>query len=309
MPVPVPAAPLLTVVTPVLNRAGTLPAALVSVPCTDTGAVELLVVDGGSHDGTREQVLAHPGARLIDAPGSTLYQAINLGVQQARGAWIALLNSDDALEPGAVESLLPRLQRSDADALRARARYRWSGAGDGRCPAAPAPAELTLEVILFGGPAINALVIRRRALERIGAFDETLRIAADREWLLRAHADGWRVEQTGVAWYVYTVHPGSLTLSQGAGSAARWTGEHVLIARRYLRRWTRSSRTGRRIARWHAQETARLALQRLAQRRPREAAAELRRGLGQDPALPLSMIGAVLGFADRRLGRRRRGPA
>jgi glycosyltransferase involved in cell wall biosynthesis len=292
--------PLLTIVTPILNRRGTLKAALESVDEGLGGRVEHLVVDGGSHDGSREVVLAHPGTCLIDAPGSTLYQAINIGLQHAQGNWIALLNSDDLFEPGALEAILPLLERSKADAVRGRAHYRWSNDSPDHTPAPPATGTLTLDTVLFGGPAINAIMIRRSTLDRIGAFDEQFAIAADREWLLRAQLWGWNVQHIDLALYRYTLHSGSLTLSQRASSASRWTSEHVAIARRYLRSWPRLSHEHVQLARWHAQETARLALQQARRYRIGAAAKELWIGFREDPVLPFSFFGALIAAVIRR---------
>lgn len=298
---PAGSSPLLTVITPILNRRGSLEVALGSVEGNLDGQLEHLVVDGGSQDGSRELVLAHPRAYLIDAPGSTLYQAINIGLQCARGAWIALLNSDDVFEPGALESILPILERSEADAVRGQAHYRWSNALPAPSPAPPAAGQLTLETVLFGGPAINATIIRRATLEQIGRFDETFLIAADREWLLRAQHWGWNVQQLNLPVYRYTLHPGSLTLNQRANSAERWTSEHVAIARRYLKSWPRLSYARLQITYWHAQETGRLALQQVRLYQVRAAAREIWNGLRHDPALPFSLIGAMIAAAIRRL--------
>jgi glycosyltransferase involved in cell wall biosynthesis len=292
--------PLLTIITPLLNRRGTLEAALESVDLRLAGQLEHLVVDGGSRDGSRELVLAHARARLIDAPGSTLYEAINIGLQHARGTWIALLNSDDVFERGALEAILPILARSEADAVRGRAQYRWSNETPASIPVPPATGELTLETVLFGGPAINAIIIRRKVLERIGQFDEAFAIAADREWLLRAQLRGWKVQQLDLPLYCYTLHPGSLTLSQRASSVERWTGEHVAIARRYLKRWPPRAFERRKLAHWHAQETARLALQQVRRHRIGGAASELWHGFRKDPMLPLSFFGALIAAVTRR---------
>lgn len=265
------------------------------------GAVEHLIVDGGSQDGSRELVLSHQSACLIDAPGSTLYQAINIGLDHAHGAWIALLNSDDVFEPGAIASMLAVLRQSQADAVRGRVGYRYSNGMQYPRQPPSTMSELTLETVLFGGPAINAMVFRRTTMERLGPFDEALTIAADRELLLRALYQGWHVEYVNLPFYRYTLHPGSLTLNQRPGSAARWTGEHVAIARRYLRKWQRFSYRGRQIHRWHAQETSRLALQKGREGRLEAATVELWNGLGQDLLLPLSIVDALVAAAIRRL--------
>lgn len=82
----------LSVVIPTLNAATTLPAVLVAL-----GDIpgEIIVVDGGSTDGTAAQ----PGVRLIDAPRGRGAQ-LAAGIAAARGAWLLLLHADTQLAPG-----------------------------------------------------------------------------------------------------------------------------------------------------------------------------------------------------------------
>ena len=85
---------MLSVVIPTLNAARTLPATLASVATAD----EVVVVDGGSRDGSRELATSF-GARLVTAPRGRGAQ-LSAGVEAARGEWLLLLHADTRLGTG-----------------------------------------------------------------------------------------------------------------------------------------------------------------------------------------------------------------
>ncbi len=97
-----------TIVTSVLNGAKTLQRCLDSV-ASQTYLCEHIIVDGGSTDGS--QKLAHEfGLRVIDAPGSGISEAFNIGILNSTGDVIAILNADDWLERNATERSVFKLQ-------------------------------------------------------------------------------------------------------------------------------------------------------------------------------------------------------
>ncbi len=85
---------MLSVVIPTLNMAGTLAATLASVADAD----EVVVVDGGSRDGT-PALATSLGAKLVQAPRGRGLQLAQ-GVSVARGEWLLLLHGDTRLAPG-----------------------------------------------------------------------------------------------------------------------------------------------------------------------------------------------------------------
>ena len=90
----------LSVVIPALNAAATLPATLAALGATPA---EVLVVDGGSADGT--PALARGlGARVIAAPRGRGTQ-IAAGVAASAGPWLLLLHADTRLGPGWPEAV------------------------------------------------------------------------------------------------------------------------------------------------------------------------------------------------------------
>jgi glycosyltransferase involved in cell wall biosynthesis len=91
--------PSISVIIPVFNAKRTLPDALHSVWEQTFPAHEVLVIDGGSTDGTVEIIQANQSriTYWISEGDGGIYDAINKGIQRAKGDWIYILGSDDAL--------------------------------------------------------------------------------------------------------------------------------------------------------------------------------------------------------------------
>jgi glycosyltransferase involved in cell wall biosynthesis len=105
---------MLTIITPTLNAAATL-ARLLASSAKQRGIVEHLIVDGGSTDGTQEIVAQFPHATLVEAPGTSIYEAQNVGIQRAQGDWIYVIGADDVLQ-APLADLIERA--GDADFIR-----------------------------------------------------------------------------------------------------------------------------------------------------------------------------------------------
>jgi glycosyltransferase involved in cell wall biosynthesis len=113
--------PLVTVVTPVLNQAGTIRQTIDSVLAQDYPNLEHVVVDGGSTDGTvavLEEFRAKHGDRFRFRSGPDRGQshALNLGVEMAHGELIGWQNGDDYYLPGALRRLVAALE-ADPEAV------------------------------------------------------------------------------------------------------------------------------------------------------------------------------------------------
>ncbi|MEQ6250927.1 glycosyltransferase [Sulfitobacter sp. HNIBRBA3233] len=172
--------PLVSVLMPARNAAGTIATALRSLSAQSWQRLEILVIDNGSTDATAAVVARHaqadPRIRLIDGaaePGA--YGARNLGLAEARGDVITLLDADDWAHPARIARQLGALGHGPASLsswVRATPDLRisrwWKGEG-------------------LVHPNISSLMIHRAAVETLGYWDRA-RAGADSEYLDRLRA-------------------------------------------------------------------------------------------------------------------------
>ena len=146
-----------SVIVPVLNERTRLRPCLEGLIAQGSEVFEILVVDGGSTDGTQELVSAFSGrdqrVRLIDAspvPASWNGKAWGLqaGLDAARGTWILTIDADVRPRPGLVRALLAHARSTSLDVLSVATRQEIDGAGEGLLH----PSMLTTLVYRFGIP-------------------------------------------------------------------------------------------------------------------------------------------------------------
>ncbi len=180
--------PTLTVVTAVYNNRAFIREAIASILAQDYPHIELVVVDGGSTDGTLE-VLKGFGARiasLVSEPDGGVYDALNKGIARANGDVIAFLHSDDIYQsPDAVSSVMLRLEDASTDAAYGDLVY-VDRADDKRVIRTWRSGTFT-RVDLWTGwmPPHPAFFMRRSRYLEWGGFDVTFRIAGDYDAFLR----------------------------------------------------------------------------------------------------------------------------
>jgi glycosyltransferase involved in cell wall biosynthesis len=300
--------PLISIVTPVLNRVDLIGAALDSVYRAGAVPTEHLVIDGGSTDGTVSLLRNRPGIRLVEAPGTGIYEALNLGLGAARGDIICQLNSDDLLPAGSLESVAEADARAgtEADAVRGRALYFSDDTGlEVRAATLTAefPVPLRPADVALGAPAINALFIRRRLYDRVGYFDPRLRLAADREWLMRAFAAGIRIHQIPTPVYRFRLHRGSLTIDPELSAWSAIRIEHLDICRRILGSPDTPATLRRLCRRWCAKEAALLLYLAGMGHHRASLSRVLQETLAVSPQWPIELPREFLAFAARRLRR------
>jgi len=109
----------ISAVLPVYNCRERLERHLKSVVAWGPTVTELIVVDSGSTDGTRElvkEVLEPLGAHFIQHPPG-LYQSWNAGIAAATSPWCYISTVEDPLSPDGLSHLLEVAKRHDADVV------------------------------------------------------------------------------------------------------------------------------------------------------------------------------------------------
>lgn len=104
-------------VVPSYQRAAVLPRALESIRAQTRPPEEVVVVDDGSTDGTRELVEAlGPPVRYVHQSNAGAAAARNHGARLASSPWLAFLDSDDAWEPDHLERMARAIEATDGEA-------------------------------------------------------------------------------------------------------------------------------------------------------------------------------------------------
>ncbi|CAB4323649.1 unannotated protein [freshwater metagenome] len=151
----------------------------------EVGNIDVVVVDGSSVDETRDVAATFPGVRVIAQTGEGLGQARNQGTAEVTGELIAFLDADDRWAAGALDLRLRFLV--DQPAALGVVGHMMTEALPGQSVDARHRQKIGVPVV---GYTPGALVARRRAFDLIGPFDETLVIATDSEWFIRARSGG-----------------------------------------------------------------------------------------------------------------------
>ena len=203
-----------SIVLPTLNRRPMLLEALASIQAQHYPRVEIIVVDGGSTDGTLELLRERPDIVLVRDADRGVYDGFNQGLAAATGDIVGFLNSDDVYEPGAFAAVGRAFtENPDADAACGTALLE---ADDRLLAVFDAEADKTLtepRTIFIGNCIINARFFRRPALAQIGGFDLEYRYVSDRDWLARCYSRSIRTVAVPGLVYRYRSHAGSLTFS------------------------------------------------------------------------------------------------
>ena len=103
---------MVSIVIPILNRRRFIRRTIETVLQGTYQDFEILVVDNGSTDGTQEEVrsIADPRVRLIENNGTCIADALNRGIREARGKYIAQLDSDDEYMPDTLETMVAYME-------------------------------------------------------------------------------------------------------------------------------------------------------------------------------------------------------
>lgn len=212
--------PVVSIVMPVRNEVAHLDQALTAI-CDQSypaDRIEIIVVDGGSADGTLEQVRARMARdrriRLLGGPGVNTPHAMNIGIEASSGDIVAKIdghgwiNADfievavDTLAAenrvGCVGGQIVPLAETDSERAISYARFSKLGVGGGPYTAANK---------IHEADTVQCGVYRRSALVDVGGFDPHLPYGEDEELNYRVRQAGWRIVFHPGMQFRYRVRP------------------------------------------------------------------------------------------------------
>jgi glycosyltransferase involved in cell wall biosynthesis len=174
--------PTVSVIIPAYNAAEYIARTLESLHTQTFADFEAIVVDDGSKDHTadivREFVTRDTRIRLIQQANAGVAAARNRALAEARGRYLANLDSDDMWRPTFLERTIAALESAGEDAVFAFAQTLWIDEHDRLLPQASqaAPATVGYRELLIRNPVGNgsAMVMRTAAVREIGGYDAEL---------------------------------------------------------------------------------------------------------------------------------------
>lgn len=211
--------PRVSVVVPFFNAERTLQATIDSVAVQEFGA-ELILVDDGSTDGSREIACSRIGAKVITGPNRGVSAARNQGFEASAGDWIIFLDADDVLLPGTIAHRVERSPNSDVVVTD------WQELeGSGAAPVRPVRSLPWEDIERDGGEVAcvkgawappAALMYRREMVARIGGFRPEFPTIQDARFMFDALRAGARFVHAAHVGALYRITPGSLSRQNNA---------------------------------------------------------------------------------------------
>lgn len=203
--------PLISVVVAVFNAAETLQGCIDSVVEQTYPHKELVVIDGGSTDGSVEIIRKNSNkiAYWESKQDRGVYHAWNKALEHTRGDWICFLGADDYFwENDVLERVLPHLEAASARCIRVAYGQVAIVSAEGKLVETLGKPWERIEKHFHQDMAFphTGTMHHRTLFETHGRFDESFRVAADYELLLREL-------KSRPAWFI----PGVVTVGMRIG--------------------------------------------------------------------------------------------
>lgn len=218
-----------SVITCTWNSAAYLPESIASVLAQNYPHIEYIFVDGGSTDGTLEQIRALDRPyRLIENVRGGVSRAMNAGMRVATGDVIAHLHSDDYyLEPDVLATVARHMEASGKNWLFGRTKALVHG--ELRFENYVSPRYSYAKLLKGNFIPHPATFVRRDLMLRAGGFDTNLKYAMDYDLWLRIGRNNEPV-QLDTPLTAFREHEGSLSTATTTRLAAMAEDHRVRLA-------------------------------------------------------------------------------
>lgn len=206
---------MVSVIIPVYNDEKYIRESIESVLNQDYESLEVIVVDDGSSDFT-PKILQKFNKRItyIRQENRGTAAALNKGIQEANGQFIAWLSSDDLFLPKKIKHQVDRLIESPSLALVYTDWIMIDSHGEEvkvvHCPRPPSE-RFVIELLKENFVNGSSVIIRRECFEKVGYFDETLPIDSDGDMWFRMLKNGCRFGHVPIPLIKYRWHSDNLS--------------------------------------------------------------------------------------------------
>jgi glycosyltransferase involved in cell wall biosynthesis len=228
--------PLVSVIMPAYNSSGHIAKAIESVLDQSYQNFELIIVDDGSTDNTKEIIAGFKDNRIkyFYKENAGASSARNLAVQNSRGTFIVILDSDDMMAPDFILRHITEFENHpDVDLIYCDDQLIDDEDRPIRVIVRPEYTKRELlirDLFRCGFPVVPfRTCIRRDVFDTIGFYDETLRVAEDYDMMRRLLRAGKKVHHLKDALYLRRTGRGSLSRNPDIRNAE----SHFEVMRRF----------------------------------------------------------------------------
>lgn len=221
--------PRVSVITPTYNRADFLAEAIDSMLAQTYADFEMIIVDDGSTDGTRDLVESYshdPRIRYFYQENQGQSIARNLGIKESTGEFIGFLDSDNAWLPIRLERSLEAFRQDpSADIVYAdNITIDEQGNEIGRDDMPRYSGRITHQLLKDNCVSINTCLIRRHCLDEMGGFSPEDRLAEDYGLWLRL-STRYHFRYVPEFWSKYRVMKDQISSDK---DKRFWSNEHLV---------------------------------------------------------------------------------
>jgi glycosyltransferase involved in cell wall biosynthesis len=217
----------------VKDGGGAISEFLASVRAQTRSPDEVVIVDGGSTDGTLETLRAAADVTLLESPGANIAEGRNLAVRAATHDVIAVSDADCTLAPDWLEQLVAAVE-DGADVAMGFYRPIYRSFLEACSAAVSLPEAHEVNPARFM-PSSRSIAFRREAFENAGGYPEWLDIGEDMYLNHRFRESGLRMDFVGGAVAFWRVRPTLASTwrqyyryARGDGVAGMHRGRHAL---------------------------------------------------------------------------------
>lgn len=196
--------PLISVITVVYNDVRNVLDTMESVFAQTYPAIDYIVIDGGSSDGTAEVVRRYEErlGHFVSEKDDGMYDALNKGIKAAHGEWVIVLNSGDRFcSPTTLEDVMKQGVHEDADVIYGNS-MEVEGNGERYLEAGNNPDELAIHSIYRHGSSLVRTEVHREFLYDLSKRPK-IGYALDWDAIYRMYCAGKRFRKVDVAIETY----------------------------------------------------------------------------------------------------------
>lgn len=168
--------PRFSLIIPSYNRAATLGRAIESILQQSYPAFEIIVVDDGSTDQTRQLLESYPQVTYYYQVNQGVSAARNRGAERATGDWLIFLDSDDELLPSALADFSKAIREKPSASILLGGYYLKKNGLE---------TKFVPEDGRYIGHLSGSFVILRKVFQEVGGYDGHLKFAENTELFFR----------------------------------------------------------------------------------------------------------------------------